>query len=293
MINVLLFILYTMNPLNEVGHSDVFPFDPNKPDVTFEMPTELKEISGLSIDKASGALIAIQDENGIVFMLDINTGKLIEKVPFRKDGDYEGIEVVNGTYYILNSAGSVFHIENFRKPGQTTTKFNDFLDGESDVEGFGYDSKSNSLLLACKEETEGHSHEDAKCIYSFSLADMKLNPKPAFVLKRAAVKTYLDANPPIYRLEKLKAFFSKDEFKFSPSGLAFHPASGHLYILSSAGKMLLVLNRENEVIHIAKLDKAVHAQPEGICFDHLGNLFISNEGKDGGAGVIYKFIPRS
>ena len=36
------------------------------------------------------------------------------------------------------------------------------------------------------------------------------------------------------------------------------------------------------------LDKKLHAQPEGITFDEEGNLYISNEGKNGIA-MLYKY----
>ncbi|MBK7408618.1 MAG: SdiA-regulated domain-containing protein [Saprospirales bacterium] len=76
---------------------------------------------------------------------------------------------------------------------------------------------------------------------------------------------------------------------FAPSALAIHPLTGHLYLLSSVGKLLVVLDRETgAIIYVQKLKKSVHPQPEGICFDPDGTMYISNEGKDGN-GLIHKF----
>jgi len=37
-----------------------------------------------------------------------------------------------------------------------------------------------------------------------------------------------------------------------------------VYIISAVGNVLVVLNRSNEIVHIQKLRKKVHTQPEGI-----------------------------
>jgi uncharacterized protein YjiK len=76
--------------------------------------------------------------------------------------------------------------------------------------------------------------------------------------------------------------------KFSPSAIAVHPITGEIYVTSSKGKLLLVLDRQGRIVHLEKLKKSLHTQPEGICFDADGTMFIANEGKDGKA-KIYKF----
>jgi sugar lactone lactonase YvrE len=49
-----------------------------------------------------------------------------------------------------------------------------------------------------------------------------------------------------------------------------------------------VLDRQGKIVHLEKLKKSLHTQPEGICFDADGTMFIANEGKDGRA-KIFKF----
>ena len=100
---------------------------------------------------------------------------------------------------------------------------------------------------------------------------------------------YLAAHPELIKLKKLFKIF-KDKLEFAPSGIAVHPKTQNIYVLSSQGKTLVVLHSDGQIAHIEKLEKEIHPQPEGICFDQEGNLFISNEGKEeDGVGKIYKF----
>jgi len=66
---------------------------------------------------------------------------------------------------------------------------------------------------------------------------------------------------------------------FSPSGIAIHPTTYQIYILSSQGKTLSIFDSSKKLVAIIFLNKKEHLQPEGICFSPDGDLFISNEGK--------------
>ena len=52
--------------------------------------------------------------------------------------------------------------------------------------------------------------------------------------------------------------------------------------------MMMVLSANGDLIHVEKLKKSIHPQPEGLCFDAVGNMYIANEGKDDSAR-IYKY----
>ena len=84
----------------------------------------------------------------------------------------------------------------------------------------------------------------------------------------------------------------KNEMRFSPSGIAVHPLTGDIYVTSSKGKMLLVMDPQGKILHLVKMKKSIHPQPEGICFDADGTLYIANEGKEDKAR-IYKFLYRN
>ncbi|PHN03038.1 SdiA-regulated domain-containing protein [Flavilitoribacter nigricans] len=268
--------------------AQLFPYQFDSPDQIFELDDELEEISGLGISGDGNYLLAVQDEDGILYHLDKTTGAILEKREFWKDGDYEGVEAVGSDAYAIKSTGTVYWIKNHNKEDFETEKFNYDLNKDNDVEGLGYDSQNQMLLLACKAHPDGQ--KEARGIYGFSLQYKQLLQDPIYMLTLGAVHNYLDKNPPITRLEKVKDFFDEDELDFSPSALAVHPISGDLYLLSSKGKMIIVMNRQNEVVYIQKLQKEEHPQPEGLCFDQNGNMYISNEGRgDKGTILVYKY----
>ena len=264
----------------------------DEPDAVFKLPGRLEEISGLSIGNNDQSLLAVQDEEGKVFVINKETGEVDREFKFWKDGDYEGIEAIGHTVYVVKSTGTIYKIT--EKDGEEepeVIKYNTFLDGGNDVEGLAYDPVANQLLLACKASAGGDNEfELTKAIYAFDLARFELLPAPRYCIKLEDVNEYLNTDPLIRKLEKLNEFFAPGdaEFGFSPSALAIHPKTRDIYILSSIGTILMILSQEGRLQHIEKLHKSIHEQPEGICFDTEGNLFISNEGK-GGKGTIYRF----
>ncbi len=271
-----------------------FEYDLDQPNATFEMPYDLLEISGLGMTADGKQMVAVQDEDGIIFMLDSATGTVTQSIKFWKNGDYEGIEIIGQKVYVVKNTGTIYEVD-LQKKEIETQKFNDDnLDKKNDVEGLGYDATHHQLLLACKADAGlGPDDDFEKAIYGFELKTQKLNPDPVFVITLAAVQEYLREAPEIEGFEKLSERFleADDKFSFHPSALAIHPLTGHLYICSSIGKMMLVLDPSGRVLHIAKMKKKIHEQPEGICFAPDGTLYIANEGKKG-PGKIYRFDPQ-
>ncbi len=267
-----------------------FAYDLKEPDQTFKMPKDLEEISGLGITDDGEALVAVQDENGKLFFINRYNGQVTMEAEFWKDGDYEGVEMVGSTAWVVKSSGTLYEITGPGTPEQKVENYNFFLDGDNDVEGLAYDKAHNRLLLACKAKA-GHEKEykHKKGIYAFDLATKTLGEEPVYFVSLDSVNSYLEKDPAIRKLEKVVEFFDPNEdFDFSPSAIAIHPLTGNIYVASSVGKLLLVLSPSGQIMHIEKLSKKVHPQPEGLAFDPVGTLYISNEGK-GDNGLIYRF----
>jgi len=267
-----------------------FPYNLDKPDQEFKLPNKLKEISGLGIDSTDQYLYAVQDEEGILFVINKETVELENQYKFYKEGDYEGIECVGDKVYIVKSTGTIYEVRDVGKETQKRKKHKFGFSKSSDVEGLGYDPVTNSLLLSCKGKAmRGEEAKLKKGIYGLSLDSLEMDSIPRYTVSLESVKAFLETNTTLEYFDKLvKVFKPEEEFVFGPAGIAVHPITNEIYVVSAVGNVLLVLNRANEIMHLQKLRKKIHAQPEGIVFDQKGNLYISNEGKSNKAR-IYKF----
>lgn len=279
-------------PQSSIGYSL------NAPDATFEMDEKLEEISGLGLTSDGKYLVAVQDENGIIFFVNKLTGKLEREETFWKNGDYEGVEVVGDDVFVVKSTGTIYQVieQNGTYSQDRVEKFNFFLDENNDVEGLAYDALQHRLLLACKAQVgEGKQFKRKKGIYSFDLHTMTLEEEPAYTVSQEEVLTYLSAAPYFEDKDDLISRFHEDadELAFAPSAIAIHPITEHIYVLSSVGKLLLVINKNGEIIHLEKMKKKIHPQPEGLCFDTDGTMYIANEGKKDEPGKIYRFNYRT
>jgi hypothetical protein len=84
----------------------------------------------------------------------------------------------------------------------------------------------------------------------------------------------------INEVEGMESDFPDKNPSLEPSAAAVHPLTGELFILSSAGKWLMVTSPTFSPKTIHALDPELFRQPEGISFDPSGNLYISNEGQN-------------
>jgi hypothetical protein len=85
--------------------------------------------------------------------------------------------------------------------------------------------------------------------------------------------------------DRLKSIHKK--VKFHPSCLARHPLTKEWYIISSVNRVLIVLDDAWKVKGMYDLNPELFKQPEGLAFDAKGNMYISNEGAQGNANILY------
>ena len=267
-----------------------FPYNLAEPDKSWELPKKLVEISGLSfIDKDK--LACVQDEKGNLYIFNLQIGEVERKIDFGEDGDYEGIEIIGTDAWILKSNGTLFKVENYLdESGHIAIKYTTDLSKKNDAEGLGFDPINQNLLIACK----GHPFVDEKAgkefksIYNFSLNKFTLDLDPFLLVEMDTIKFYKNYNTMTQMGIELLAYFddSKGDLSFQPSGIAIHPLTGNIYIIGSVGNLLLVFSRANDMLAIVKLRSKYYEQPEGICFDPDGILYISNEGNDKAANIL-------
>lgn len=280
-------------PPPQVTDTFPFPYHLENPGEKFKLPGRLNEISGLSISGDGAMLVAVNDEQGKLFYLDKNTGNVVQEFKFGKSADYEGVEVVGDQVYVVNSSGTLYKVNHPGEKNQETTTYRTSLQRENDVEGLAYDKAGHRLLIACKGKAgEGDALKEKRAIYSFDLDGEQLMKEPLFVINRQEIKVWRHREKSIAR--RVIGYLDENlaDDAFGPSGIAIHPLTGEVYVLSSVGNCLVVLSQAGKIIHFEALNPDLHQQPEGICFDSDGTLFLSDEAR-GGRAEVFKYRMKS
>lgn len=228
---------------------------------TWELPDELEEISGFSFI-SENRIACIQDEDGKIFIFNLQTSEIEKEIDFADSGDYEGIVVKGKTAFVLESDGDIYRVTDFMNDPEVT-KFETRLSSNNDVEGLSLDKSGNQLLLAVKEKDP--VSKDFKGIYAFDLATGKIQKQPAYKLT--------------FEEKVFKGRSKKDKQEvFKPSEITLNQTSGEIYLTEGEDPQILILDASGKARALYDLDKDDFPQPEGIDFDAAGNLYISNEG---------------
>lgn len=261
-----------------------FKYDLTQPEKC-DLPKELVEISALTIDNRSDALYAVNDEKALIY--GIEDCKESSKFDFGKNGDYEGIELVGDQMFVLKSSGRIIQYDLALE--RTIRVIRTPLKSKNNTEGLGYDSERNILLIACKESPsidKSSKSKKVKAVYSYDLDTDKFIDKPVLLIEDDQLESYILASD--------KNQYSKKERKrrlhrvldFSPSAIAKCPSDSYYYLLSTVGKTLVIIDSKSKIIDVQFLDHPSFIQPEGICFNSSGDMFISNEGKGLVANIL-------
>lgn len=278
-------VTYTQGP--ELEHYNVDPdydfgFNFEWPAKIAELPNELEEISGLAAWDDRDQLLAVQDEDGKLFVVDAQSGGLVETFTFGKDRDYEGVARVADTLYVLERDGDIHRIRyEAGKAEYDAKKLETDFSYRNDTEGICYDERTNSLLIVPKEQELNPGDENyRRGIYGYDLLSGRLDPQPRFYVDEFAIGEVVYGKRKPYRIK--------------PSGVAVDPLTGDVYVIASVGNIMVVIDRESEIKHIELLKEKTLTQPEGITFNAAGDLFISSEGRGGKAVVVtFRRAPRA
>ena len=277
----------TVSAASAIDSSSGFAYDLKHPDEKIKLPDELTEISGIDRYKKS-RIVCVNDEKGKVYLYDVKKDELKQGVDFGKKGDYEGIANHNDTICVLSSNGTIHQITGFETDKQKATDFKTFLKKENDTEGLCFDSLNHRLLIACKQDP-GNGLRGVRAVYCFDLKTMQLGSKPVYVVKLDDLKNFLlKSDKEKLMGEEIKSFFDpkKGDVTFQPSEIAIHPITDEIYMISTVGKLMVVMNRAGIILHIQSLSEEIFKQPEGLCFFPNGDMYISDEGRAGRANIL-------
>lgn len=247
-------------------------YDLDKPEKFF-MPESLHEISGISFHKQhNDTVYAIQDEEGKLFRLSWNKKKQYHS-KFSKKGDYEDVAIVGEQVFILKSNGILysFPFADVIYEELDSVKEWKHLLPQGEYESLYGDDATGKLYVLCKNCVDDNT-KDRVSGYILQMGD-SLFPTGNFGI---------DVN-------EIKSMTDKVTRGFRPSALARNTISNEWYIVSAINKLMVVTDSSWKVKEICALNSNSFNQPEGIAFDNLGNLYISNEGDDFTEGNILKF----
>ncbi len=271
-----------LDEANAKAQAKRLKYDLQTPNRKMKLHNDLEEISGLSY-AGNNKLLCVQDELGRVYYFNLKSEKIEESTKFAKSGDYEGVEIVADRIYVNRNDGKLYSFpRKLADPEKDDVeKIDTPLSEKNDIEGLAYLPSSNKLLLACKGSASvGNNSVKGKAIYSFDLTKNKFDKKPIFTIRKSDINAFISKHKKRFQLTK-----SPD---FKPSGIAVHPHSKQIYVLASVGKALIILSSKGKIKDVAFLSEKIFKQPEGICFDPAGNLYIASEGV-GGRGYILAF----
>lgn len=242
----------------------------------WDLPAVLDEVSGIAwIGK--NRVACVQDEDGTVFIYNLESSGIEDEIEFGSGGDYEGIAVVKEDIFVLRSDGVLFEIGNYAgenpKVEKHVTQMNN-LPGIN-FEGLCADPENSRLLLAVKERNNSAQHKE---IYEFDLNSKNSANEPVFLV---------DLDGPIF--QNVNAPMKK---KFAPGELNLHPRTGEYYILDGSEPKLLITDTNGKPKDLIMLRLADFGNPEGLTFDEDGGLYISNEAEDGPANILKVSLDR-
>jgi uncharacterized protein YjiK len=252
----------------------------------------LEEISGHTLLNDE-IMICIQDEKGDLFFYDMTEKRLIKRVKFAKDADYEDVVRVGDEVYVLRSNGTLYKLSHFEDDDEIqATEIKTRLSKKNNCEGLCYDPVENRLLIALKgdpEVDEDQNFKGNKAIYGFNIEKQKVSKNPKYLIELRQIKDLENAS--LYERishQIAETFEESGDIRFQPSAIAIHPITDEIYVLASVGKAIVVMHRNGDLIRVVALDKWRFVQPEGITFAPDGTMYISSEG-DGGNGTLMKF----
>jgi len=242
--------------------------------VKIKLGEDLDEISGIGYDKTLGAIIALNDEEGKLYMVYTDNRPPSNGYRFNKGGDYEDLCNDGKDWYAMRSNGNISRIRNPFTDSMGSEEFKFPLKGKFNFESIFHDPGNNRLVLLCKE----CSNNDGKVLgFTFALDKSETDSIPNFNLDLSGLSTN-----PLRNNELLK-----------PSAAAFHPLTGELYVFASVNSLLVIADRNGKAKEAFLLDKKLFKQPEGLCFSPEGDMFVSNEARNGMPNILhFKYSPK-
>lgn len=231
------------------------------------LPNRLKEVSGITWIK-DGLIAAIEDNHAVIYLYNLDSGKVVKELVFGGKGDFEGLAFANNHYYALRSDGMLFKVA---ASGKLQATYDLPLTSDDNTESLCYDSVNNRLLIGQKDsKTDALSRR----FYAFNLSKHEFETRPVFKLE-------LD-NPIIACPHNNK---KGEKHILRPSEICIHPITKELYVADGPNHRIIVLSADGNFVKYAlQMNRKQFPQVEGLLFTPDGDFYVSTEGnKDPGS----------
>ncbi|MEX0975497.1 MAG: hypothetical protein WDZ50_00195 [Woeseia sp.] len=244
----------------------------------WDLPSTLAEISGLAVSD-DGRLLAVDDEQAIVYELNYDDGRLVKAFAFGERrtlrGDFEGIAWLENQVYLVTSDGTIY-IAREGADGERVS-FSSHRTGvgrDCEIEGLATDPARQLLLLLCKRAVPG-SDLSNPLIFHWSIADRTIEWPRRTELPLAAIETALGSSG------------------FRPSGIARAMSGERWLIVAARERAVIEIDRQGRLIAARTLPLAErHRQAEGIELLADGRLLIADESRGRPARLsVYRPLP--
>lgn len=231
---------------------------------------KLNEISGLYYLTDEKAMLAIADDKQKIYRITPD-GKESDyfEAELGTGEDFEDVTKVGTSVYVLSSKGTIVEVSP-TDSGFQVNKYPFGATGKNDFETLYYDPAAKGLIMVCKS-CANEKGKDLQAAYRFDLAGKQFEAQPYYTISGKDVRNSL-----------------KDgKVEFKPSAAAIHPIEKRLYILSSAGNLMVITSLKGVVENVYRLNPTLYPQAEGIAFASNGDMYVSNEAKLGKPTLLY------
>ncbi len=240
--------------------------------VRYRVRESMQEISGIVMYPDEHRIIAVNDEEGRIYEIDVNATKAYPSWKFAKNGDYEDICHTDSGWFVLKSSGGLFQVRALDKDSVKAVHYKFNTEQDVEFESVYFDKNRHSVIMICKN-CEDDKKVGLTSAYQFSLDSMAFDYKPIFQ----------------FSAKEIAALAGNDMRFFKPSAAAIHPLEKRLYMVASVNQLLVIADLDGHVQETHNLRHRLFRQPEGISFTANGDMYISNEGGYDGVANILKF----
>ena len=241
--------------------------------VRYHVRQSMQEISGIVLAPDEHHILAINDEQGRVFSIDVSKDAPYPDWKFDKSGDYEDLATDGKNWIVLKSNGHLYQVTGLYADSTNAVVYKGpFKKSRNEFESLYYDPRNDGMIMLCKA-CEDDKKQHTSTAYRFDMQSFGFDGNPFY---RINVKDIEELTG-----EKISWF--------KPSAAAIHPIEKRLYILAAVNRMLVITDLDGKVQEAYNLKHTIFRQPEGISFSANGDMYISNEAADESPANILKF----